>query len=68
MTTLRAMLLSSTQRIPVLVLSCVFIRNEATNDDTTVPSLDVADKLKLLDISNPWQVLLYIVLLVYILY
>ena len=50
------MLLSSTQRIPVLVLSCVFHRNNIIVEESTLPSLDVADKLKLLDINNPWQV------------
>ena len=53
--TLTAMLLASrNQRIPLLVLSCLF---QANNEQSSLPSLDVADKLKLIDISNPWQVI-----------
>ena len=52
--TLTAMLLAShNQRIPLLVLSCLF---QTDDQQTSLPSLDVADKLKLIDISNPWQV------------
>ena len=52
--TLTAMLLASrNQRIPLLVLSCLF---QASDEQSSLPSLDVADKLKLIDISNPWQV------------
>ena len=53
--TLTAMLLASrNQRIPLLVLSCLF---QASDEQSSLPSLDVADKLKLIDISNPWQVI-----------
>ncbi|XP_011404472.1 PREDICTED: F-box only protein 4-like isoform X1 [Amphimedon queenslandica] len=52
--TLTAMLLAShNQRIPLLVLSCLF---QTDDQQPSLPSLDVADKLKLIDISNPWQV------------
>lgn len=53
---LKAMLHSGAQRAPLLVLSCQFQSAEVEDVNSTMPSLDVADRLKLCDINHPWQV------------
>lgn len=52
-TMISAMLRSGTPRNALLVLSCS-LNNEGTTP--TKSTLEIADKLKLCDISCPWQV------------
>lgn len=61
---LKAMLRScSDDKTALLVLACHMPSNtgetptgETPTGETPLPSLDIADKLKLLDTSHPWQV------------